>query len=282
MDLKLLLSPAQKDPEADSASAHQTSRDDNTTGDRPNWQYRVEEHPFEQQQQRNDDHGHPHDQSFEPYRHGQPHGQPYQDQPDSNYTQQEHMPQQPLVPPLLSVSASTPQPGESPQPPQYFVPTHRAPPQGLPPPSGLNLSSYSFLLMEKRDREREAMEKANRGYLLGEMSSNKNESASSSPRIPSPRIEPAQRADNPSQATAGASTSYSYQHPQGYEAGSQYHSSGSHNQQYTSYPSHGSVFSPPSHYGYQQHPPQQYSHYHSSSSTNIGQDPPFHQVSRSS
>lgn len=137
--------------------------------------------------------------------------------------------------------------------------------------------------MEKRDREREAMEKANRGYLLGEMSSNKNESASSSPRIPSPRIEPAQRADNPSQAATGATMSYGpdarpypyHHHPHGYDASSQYHPSGSSNQQHTSFQSHGSVFTPPSQYGY--HPPQHpYSHshpYHSSSSTNIGQDP---------
>lgn len=123
------------------------------------------------------------------------------------------------------------------------------------------------------------MEKANRGYLLGEMSSTKNESASSSPRIPSPRLEPALRSDNPGQAGGpapfGQDARPFSQHSHGFETASQYHSSGSFNQQYNTFQSHGSAYSSPSHFGYQPHPYPHAHPYHSSSSTNIGQDPSF-------
>ncbi|KAF8984935.1 Histone deacetylase 4, partial [Entomortierella lignicola] len=206
-----------------------------------------------------------------------------------------------LVPPILSISASTPMAGEAPQPQQYFVPTHRPPPQVLPPPTGLNLSSYSFLLMEKRDREREAMERANRGYLMGEASSTRNESAPSSPRTqhvvsdPSPRMEPAQRAGysnsqtshyqqqqpGPDRAPYGYSLDANRPPPQGYDVPPQHHNSGSYHQQHQSYQGYGSAYSPPPQQGYP-HFPSQYSypqhhshHYHSSGSTNIGQDPHY-------
>lgn len=95
MDLKLLLSPAQKDPEPDSASAHH--REDDATGDRPHWQYRLEEHPYDQpQQQRHEDHGHQHDRSYEPYQQGQQHGRPSNQDQQHYYAHQEHASQRKL------------------------------------------------------------------------------------------------------------------------------------------------------------------------------------------
>ncbi|KAF9104234.1 Histone deacetylase 4 [Mortierella sp. GBA35] len=114
-----------------------------------------------------------------------------------------------LVPPILSISASTPLAGESPQPPQYFVPTHKPNPPILPPPTGLNLSSYSFLLMEKRDREREALEKANQGYLKGVASSSRGEpGSSSSPLQPAAKV-PDPRRDDSHYERQGIPASYS-------------------------------------------------------------------------
>ncbi|KAF9395371.1 Histone deacetylase 4 [Mortierella sp. AD011] len=310
MDLKLLLSPAQKDPEPDAASSQSSSREHHATDDRREWQYHTEDHPYEPQQQQ-----HQHQPQFaqphEPYQQqGQQHGQQHNQQQQPYYSYQENHTSQPLVPPILSISASTPMAEETQEPQQYFARTHRpAPPPVHPPPTGLNLSSYSFLLMEKRDREREAMERANRGYLMGETSSAKNDSAPSSPsiqhmaRVPSPRIEPAQRAGYSSNHTSETRPYSHYQHPQqqqhpgfdrtphgyhpdtarlphqGYDASPQYHPSGPYHQQHPSYQGYGPAYSPPTQHGYphfsSQHSyPQQHSHhYHSSNSTNIGQDP---------
>ncbi|KAG0324223.1 Histone deacetylase 4 [Dissophora globulifera] len=297
MDLKLLLSPAQKDPEPESEPSQGASREVHATDDRPSWEYRAQDRPYEQPYQ---EYPLQHGSAHEPYhQQREPHNRAYSQREEPYYPHQdEHAPQ---LPPHLSISASTPQPEDWPQPPQYFVPTHKAPPPVLPHPSGLNLSSYSFLLMEKRDREREAMEKANRGYLMYELPSNRPESASTSPsaqhsaRFPSPRMEPARPvASGTSSQQAGSDrTPYRYpsdvaRHPaQGHESPSPYHASGSYHhhqqQQYPPYPPQGATYSPPSQHGYQ-HPQHPYGHhhpfadphphsYHSSGSTNIGQDP---------
>jgi hypothetical protein len=183
-----------------------------------------------------------------------------------------------LVPPILSISASTPLAGESPQPSQYFVPTHKPNPPILPPPSGLNLSSYSFLLMEKRDREREALERANQGYLKGVASSSRGEPGSSgSPLQPAAKVPDPKRDDSYygrhggqgiySHHPSEGSYSYSHQHhpgasggydhpPQGFDGPPQHYSPG---------PYHSQPYGPP--------PPSH--HYHSSSSTHFGQDPAY-------
>ncbi|KAF9183855.1 Histone deacetylase 4 [Haplosporangium sp. Z 767] len=357
MDLKLLLSPVQKDSESDSTSTQNKHRDEYAADNRPTRSYHPQESQQQQEQYRHR-HQQQHNQPRETYpQHGQqqygqqqpyyPLQDPYQPQPSENTSitrpyyygaQQDHpshydrrqdsqqgrgspygasherTPSHPqehpqhysgrsfgaatppqalppaLVPPILSISASTPLAGESPQPPQYFVPTHRpAPPAPLPPPTGLNLSSYSFLLMEKRDREREAMERANRGYLMGEVSSGKNESAPPSsspasysatqhpPRSSSPRIDDARRAGHPSlqgphgqhgyghgptapQHTTDTrsyaqypqheqSGQYGYPPPHEYDAPSQYNS---HGPDYQHYPSYGAAYPqpPPPLHGY--------------------------------
>ncbi|KAF9932329.1 Histone deacetylase 4 [Linnemannia zychae] len=368
MDLKLLLSPAQKDSETDSAASHsQASEDHATTQDRQTRSYpshdpnqrQVYQQPYpqhssqqqqsaysqpqqqygasprqnwqqEQEQQQSLNRGQPyspHQQrpyyqqqmqqqlprqdSYQPqYSNNEPPNRPQYSETTSSanydYPQQQYYPQhnqqqrgspygldhekiqsrpndgpqqqnqyRPVssgmdspgtrpsgpAPPILSISASTPLAGESPQPPQYFVPTHKPNPPVLPPPTGLNLSSYSFLLMEKRDREREALERANQGYLKGVASSSKGEPGSlPSPLQPAAKLPDPKRDDSyysrqggtgsyPSEASYGnpphyPSGSSSYNHPPlGYDGPSQHYSG-----------------PPPGHY------------YHSSSSTHIGQE----------
>ncbi|GJJ72188.1 hypothetical protein EMPS_04545 [Entomortierella parvispora] len=153
-----------------------------------------------------------------------------------------------LVPPLLSVSASTPLTGESPQPPQYFVPTHKPTPAYAAPPAGLNLSSFGFMLMEKRDREREAMERANRTFLRGEASSALRESGPIADR-PSRTSSPAQ-----DDARRGQHAPYSTYEQQPFG-----HQGPPSSRDYSDY---GHYPPATSHH----HP----SHYHSSGSTNIG------------
>ncbi|KAG0367969.1 Histone deacetylase 4 [Gamsiella multidivaricata] len=296
MDLKLLLSPAQKDPEPDSEFPEDRRREEHAPDDAQNWQYHPDQYHYNQQQQRQQEQEQEQEQEQTQEEHQYYHQQHQQQQ------QQQHVPAQG---PYYHQGQQYSRPHNQ-QPRPYYQ--H----QGQHEPQRLNLSSYSFLLMEKRDREREAMERANRGYLMGELSHNKNESASSSPRIPSPRIEPAHRAGFANQPSTGASSSfgadtrhnsyyqlqqpgserssYGYppdtarQPPHGYESPSQYHGSGSYHQQHPSYQSHGPAHSPPMQYNYQQHTPQQQypyqqpqphqhpHHYHSSSSANIGQE----------
>ncbi|KAK3833766.1 MAG: hypothetical protein JOS17DRAFT_56466 [Linnemannia elongata] len=202
--------------------------------------------------------------------------------------QQQHRPERPpgmdspgsrplaLVPPILSISASTPLAGESPQPPQYFVPTHKPNPPILPPPSGLNLSSYSFLLMEKRDREREALERANQGYLKGVASSSRGEPGSSgSPLQPAAKV-PDPKRDDSYYNRHGGSANYPH-HPSEGSYGYSHHpgASGSYDrpphvydgppQHYSSGPFQSQPYGPP--------PPGH--HYHSSSSNHFGQDPAY-------
>lgn len=176
--------------------------------------------------------------------------------------------------PLLSVSASTPLPGEPQQPLQYFVPTHKLapPPSGiLPPPTGLNLSSYSFLLMEKRDREREAMERANRGYLADTLSdkkdSHRDEGYNHSPRMSSgSQAYPEYPSESPHARPSdrfppGPYEDYYRPHP-------------SDRQDRYSHPQQHGPYYPPTQYGPDPYPPSGH-HYHSSSSANIG-DPYSH------
>ncbi|KAF9375666.1 Histone deacetylase, partial [Podila verticillata] len=171
--------------------------------------------------------------------------------------------------PLVSVSASTPLPGEPQQPLQYFVPTHKPalPPSGiLPPPTGLNLSSYSFLLMEKRDREREAMERANRGYLADALSdkkdSHREEGYNHSPRLSSgSQAYPEYPSDSPHARSSdrfppGPYEDYYRPHP-------------SDRQDRYSHPHQHGPYYPPTQYGPDSYPPSGH-HYHSSSSANIG------------
>lgn len=174
-----------------------------------------------------------------------------------------------LVPPILSISASTPLTGESPQPVQYFVPTHKPTPAIVPPPVGLNLSSFGFMLMEKRDREREATERANRTFLRGEGAFRESGSgaAAATTDLPSRTASPAHedarshvraplsaRQEGPSQH---APYSAYEQHNQGYQQPFGYQGPPGQGQ---GYPEYGH-YPPVSH-----HP----SHYHSSGSTNIG------------
>ncbi|KAF9337561.1 Histone deacetylase [Podila minutissima] len=184
-------------------------------------------------------------------------------------------PERPEVP-LLSVSASTPLSGEPQQPLQYFVPTHKpAPPSGtiVPPPTGLNLSSYSFLLMEKRDREREAMERANRGYLADALSdkkdSHRDDGYNYSPPMQSSEI-PAYSGHPGSPHTHPSDRSYL---PGSYDDYPRSHPS-DRDTRY-SHPHHGPYPYPPTHYGHSEPYPPAGHHYHSSSSANIG-DPYSH------
>ncbi|KAG0335176.1 Histone deacetylase, partial [Podila humilis] len=213
-----------------------------------------------------------------------------------------------LIPPLLSVSASTPGPGEHQnQPSQYFVSTHNPAPDSthfgngptiLPPPTGLNLSSYSFLLMEKRDREREAMERANKGYLADNLidkkdSSYRDEGYNRSPRLQQPSrmsgySDYGQRPAQPSYAPPPAATpAGSYEHgglKEYYRSQQQdRHHNGArypvHAHQHGSYP-----YPPTHHHGHNPdngpYPPSHghghMHHYHSSNSTNFGMDPYSH------
>lgn len=165
-----------------------------------------------------------------------------------------------LVPPLLSVSASTPMTGESPQPPQYFVPTHKPTPAYAAPPAGLNLSSFGFMLMEKRDREREATERANRTFLRGEASSALREPGSIADR-PSRTASPAQDDGRSMQhAPYPAYEQQQQTRPQPFG-----HQGPPPSQGYSDY---GHYPAASSHH----HP----SHYHSSGSTNVGTIDPFH------
>ncbi|KAF9134999.1 Histone deacetylase 4 [Mortierella sp. 14UC] len=240
--------------------------------DYPQQQQHQQRHYSQQGQQRSTPYGpshervqsRPYDGSQQQYRSERPSGM---DSPGSRVPA--------LVPPILSISASTPLAGESPQPPQYFVPTHKPNPPILPPPTGLNLSSYSFLLMEKRDREREALERANQGYLKDVASSNRGEpGSSSSPLQPAAKVPDPKRdesyygrhggsADYPSEGVYGSShqhhqsASGGYDHPpHGYDGPPQHYPSGPYHPQPFGAP-------PPGH------------HYHSSSSTHFGQDPAY-------
>ncbi|KAI1315479.1 Histone deacetylase 4 [Mortierella claussenii] len=230
------------------------------------------------------------------HNHGQQFDHSYIQQMHADYPHQEYPAPQPVVPPIVSVSASTPMAGETLQPQHYFALGHRASPAVVPPPTGLNLSSYSFLLMEKRDREREAMERANRGYLMGEASTARNQSASSSPgtqhvaRVPSPRIEPPQHTGYTGQAADERPLHPQYLSSDKYAG--VYSGDGSHypsqaydgpypQQQQPPYHGYAPAYPPPAQQGYSQHPFQyqyQYQqnlpahHYHSSSSNNTGQD----------
>ncbi|KAG0238770.1 Histone deacetylase [Actinomortierella wolfii] len=254
MDLKLLLTPTQKEEERfeshdnshwkegtfneqqhqrHSTSPHQVDRHQHP-GDPP---HRNAHHPEHSGQYQHEHHQgrypqYQHSHAFPP--HDDVHRQPTPNQshpapppPVADLTYHHHphqfhaaaergaspaslpMPSRPpaMEPPLLSISSPSPM-AASTQSVQYFVPTHherpsieetsrqqnqQQPPIGVPPQqhqphqqhqpppppsSGLNLSSYGFLLMEKRDREREAMERANMN-IINDLRAAK--SASSSP-----------------------------------------------------------------------------------------------------
>ncbi|KAF9163537.1 Histone deacetylase [Actinomortierella ambigua] len=235
-----------------------------------------------------------------------------------------------MEPPLLSISSPSPMAASS-QSTQYFVPTHHSrpsqepprqqqqqqhppPPPPLPqpsppppqqqqqqqqqqppppPPSGLNLSSYGFLLMEKRDREREAMERANMN-IINDLRAAK--SASSSPAQSPAQVHatPPASSNNRShvdtavyQSSTSSSSSSSYQRRP--EPPAQAHSGYSdshHSAQYFSHPSHayygqqhGYDFRyhgqpPVPHYAQQQVQQQQHGYsphgHHSSFTANVG------------
>ncbi|KAF9432835.1 Histone deacetylase [Entomortierella beljakovae] len=254
MDLKLLLSPTQKDPESNATPSQDSLRDEHASNDRQNWRYR-EDRPYEQQQQQ------------------QQLNRPQLSQGQGVYTQQGQQPSQPHH--------------------HQEHPYYRQQDQNMPP--------RNFLLMEKRDREREAMERANRGYLMGEAPT-KNDSAPSSPniqqaaRIPSPRIEPAQRSGYsggqasetrpypPYQQQHQGSDKAPYSHSdpprsshQNYDMPPNYHPSGSYHQQYPPYTNYGPAYSPTqqgyTHFSQYPYTQPHYHQYHSSNSTNIGQEP---------
>ncbi|KAF9977997.1 Histone deacetylase [Actinomortierella ambigua] len=219
-----------------------------------------------------------------------------------------------MEPPLLSISSPSPM-GASTQSTQYFVPSHhnrpsseqpsrqqqQQPPQQqqqqhqqqqqppAPPPSGLNLSSYGFLLMEKRDREREAMERANMN-IINDLRAAK--SASSSPAQspaqvhatpPSSSSQRNQVDTGVHQSSTSPSSSSSYQRRS--ETSVQPHSGYSDSTQYFSHPSHAYYGQqqgydqryhgqpPMPHYAQQQFP-QSHGH-HSSFTANVGYGPGY-------
>ncbi|KAF9585780.1 Histone deacetylase 5 [Lunasporangiospora selenospora] len=331
MDLKLLLSPAQKDPE----EAQSSARGDDTRDGRPSWQNQQpqQQHsrgPYVPPQQHYYSHQGDSIRPAAPIENQTLHHHPRAD-PGSLYHQHalsfadedrghlisRTMPpagdltlQRPaLVPPIVSISASTPLPGEAPQAPQYFVPTHHShtpppPPPAVPPPTGLNLSSYSFLLMEKRDRERDAMERANRGYLAGEKTTTgriddrpPTSSAHQSPRLDSPQTH-AQKTTSSQPGYSGPSPHPQYDQkeypkepaaPYGYGASSYgphdfafgYGSAPRHSPSdmhpyplgYSAPPHHSYGYMPEGLHHHHASPYPHHQHFHSNSSTNIGVDP---------
>ncbi|KAF9148901.1 Histone deacetylase 4 [Linnemannia schmuckeri] len=132
--------------------------------------------------------------------------------------------------------------------------------------------------MEKRDREREALERANQGYLKGVASSSRGEPGSSgSPLQPAAKV-PDPKRDDSYYGRHGGSASYPHYPSEGsYGYSHQHHpgASGGYD-----HPPHGHD-GPPQHYSPGPYPSQPYGppppghYYHSSSSVHFGQDPAY-------